>query len=192
MAKEIKVIQCPKCGSTQKVELKPDYFQCQNCNTGYFLDNNDININHNYNHTTPVNSPAPVTNTDRLKQMVWTAFVVLLVLFAIARWAVTCNTPNQPAGSVAGALSSQKEYNWWHQDALTYIVPSQKLISVVAGQRDYMGDNSEKLSGAYVSFYDLLQGKELKGQRLTNINSKSDGDYKMKSFANGDIYIYHY
>ncbi|RZK38211.1 MAG: hypothetical protein EOO90_23010 [Pedobacter sp.] len=43
MPKEIKAIQCPKCGATQKEELRPEYFRCQNCDTEYFLDNEWLN-----------------------------------------------------------------------------------------------------------------------------------------------------
>lgn len=58
MAKEIKVIKCPQCGSTAKTELKPDFYRCNNCHTEYFLDDNDvtINYNHNYNHNLPFNN----------------------------------------------------------------------------------------------------------------------------------------
>lgn len=45
MAKNIKAIKCPNCGSVKKTEMKPDYFVCKNCDTEYFLDNDDINVN---------------------------------------------------------------------------------------------------------------------------------------------------
>src|ERR1700748_2957999 len=59
MAKAIKVIQCPQCGSTQNTEIKPDFFRCSNCGTEYYLDNDYININYTYrNAPTPAASPA--------------------------------------------------------------------------------------------------------------------------------------
>lgn len=48
MAKNLKVIKCPNCGSVKKIEIKPDYFLCQNCDTEYVLDDDDININLNH------------------------------------------------------------------------------------------------------------------------------------------------
>lgn len=45
MAKQIKTIKCPQCGSVRKTEIKPDYFRCDGCTTEYFLDNDDINVN---------------------------------------------------------------------------------------------------------------------------------------------------
>lgn len=48
MAKTIKKIVCPQCGSNQVAETKKDHYQCMSCNTQFFLDNDDITINHNY------------------------------------------------------------------------------------------------------------------------------------------------
>lgn len=188
MAKEIKVIQCPKCGSSQKIELKPDYFQCQNCNTAYFLDNDDININYHYNHTTPVNTTTPNFGTGNLKKVAWSVFAVLMALFFIARWVATCNTPKQAEGS-AVSPSARQDFNWWHEDALAFIGTEQTPVLAIAGQRDYNGENRESKNGTYVSFYDLLSEKELKTQRLTSIDKKNDGDFKIKRFANGSMYI---
>lgn len=49
MAKTIKKIICPQCGSNEVVETKQDHYHCKSCNTQFFLDNDDITINHNYN-----------------------------------------------------------------------------------------------------------------------------------------------
>jgi len=57
MAKQIKAIQCPKCGSINKTEIKPDYYKCDSCSTEYFLDNDDINVNYNYNTQKPQLQP---------------------------------------------------------------------------------------------------------------------------------------
>ena len=45
MSKQLKVIECPKCGSTQNTEVRPGYYRCKDCNTAYFLDDDDINYN---------------------------------------------------------------------------------------------------------------------------------------------------
>ncbi|AMR33999.1 hypothetical protein A0256_22390 [Mucilaginibacter sp. PAMC 26640] len=59
MAKDIKAIQCPKCGSTFKQELKPDFYRCQNCQTEYFLDSDDTHIYHHHEQVPPLQSSAP-------------------------------------------------------------------------------------------------------------------------------------
>jgi hypothetical protein len=63
MAKDIKVIQCPKCGSTFKQEIKPDFYQCRNCQTEYFLDSDDLHVYHHHESAPPLQSSAPPGNT---------------------------------------------------------------------------------------------------------------------------------
>lgn len=58
MAKQIKIIKCPNCGSIQKTEIKPDHYRCENCHTEYFLDSDDINVNVTYD-----NRPTNLDNT---------------------------------------------------------------------------------------------------------------------------------
>ena len=48
MAKRIKVIKCPQCGSTKAKELRTDHYQCKSCYTEFFIDSDDINILHKY------------------------------------------------------------------------------------------------------------------------------------------------
>ncbi|KKX48921.1 hypothetical protein [Sphingobacterium sp. IITKGP-BTPF85] len=52
MAKQIKALKCPHCGSVKKQNIKEDHYICNNCGTEYFLDNDDINVNvkHQYGH----------------------------------------------------------------------------------------------------------------------------------------------
>ncbi|MFJ1327518.1 hypothetical protein [Capnocytophaga canimorsus] len=53
MAKRIKPIKCPQCGSTQATETKTDYYRCNSCQSEFFIDNDDININHRHTYDTP-------------------------------------------------------------------------------------------------------------------------------------------
>ena len=48
MTKRIKAVKCPQCGSTRAKELRPDYYKCSSCQTEFFIDSDDININHKY------------------------------------------------------------------------------------------------------------------------------------------------
>jgi len=63
MAKQLKAIQCPKCGSTQKVEIRPDTYRCDNCGTEYFLDTDDITIHVRQVPAAAPPRPAPVPPT---------------------------------------------------------------------------------------------------------------------------------
>ena len=58
MSKRIKVIKCPHCGSTKVKETRPDLLtKCEACSTDFFLDDDDININHRY--IAPQQHPLP-------------------------------------------------------------------------------------------------------------------------------------
>ncbi|WP_345953965.1 hypothetical protein [Mucilaginibacter sp. PAMB04168] len=62
MARDIKAIQCPKCGSIFKQEIKPEFYRCQNCQTEYFLDSDDTHVYHHHERAKPVQSSAPPVN----------------------------------------------------------------------------------------------------------------------------------
>lgn len=53
MAKRIKPIKCPQCGSTQATKTKTDHYRCNSCQSEFFIDSNDININHRHTYHIP-------------------------------------------------------------------------------------------------------------------------------------------
>ena len=65
MAKTIKTIKCPTCGSTKITETRQDYYKCYSCDVDFILDNDDININHR--HIT--NTTANTINYNDIKKM---------------------------------------------------------------------------------------------------------------------------
>ena len=184
MAKAIKAIQCPKCGSVNKVEIKPDFFRCSNCNTEYYLDNDDITINHNYNYSnTPYAPIQPPQHTKRVAAIVAGVAVAVLTLGIVMPLIF-----NKKTGSTAVQAIQQSNYRWWSKDDIVYIGSDQKPILVLLGQRDYIGSGHDNEKGKYAGFYDLLTMKELNLQRLSNIPEADIEDVKIRRFANGDIY----
>lgn len=83
MAKDIKAIQCPKCGSTFKQEVKPDFYKCQNCGTEYFLDSDDKHIYHHTERITPLQSSSPPFN-PRLPIFIVLGAIALMATVFIA------------------------------------------------------------------------------------------------------------
>jgi len=177
MAKEIKAIQCPKCGSTQKVETRQDYFKCLSCDTEYYLDNDDITITHNVNYATPSTPPSA---KKALKVVVAVFLFLMVTLFIITR-IFNSSAPVQ-------ANEEKEEYHWWDNDAVAYVGTDGKPIVAVMGQRDFMGSEHETKSGKYIVFYDLLSEKEIKSQRLENIPKAGSENVYFRAFENGDIY----
>ncbi len=79
MAKDIKAIKCPNCGSVNKKEIRPDASQCQNCGTDYYLDSDDRHIYHHHEQLPPTHSAYPKTINRKLVVYPLIAGVVLLV-----------------------------------------------------------------------------------------------------------------
>lgn len=79
MAKDIKAIACPRCGSVYKQELKPEFYKCQNCGTEYFLDSGDVHIYHHQEPSQPLASPA---RPDNKKTTVYTLLAAIIVIIA--------------------------------------------------------------------------------------------------------------
>lgn len=101
MAKQIKVIKCPHCGSIDKTTIKEDHFRCNACNTEYFLDNDDININYNYNNKELID--------NRTKKIILTAVAVIFGLFILTK--------------IIGVLFSGTKSNSSHETRSTYTTP---------------------------------------------------------------------
>ncbi|RYY19932.1 MAG: hypothetical protein EOP41_09410, partial [Sphingobacteriaceae bacterium] len=84
MAKDIKAIQCPHCGSVYKQELKPDFYKCQNCGTEYFLDSDDVHVYHHHERVPPTQSSAPPGNTKLPVYILIGAVVFIAVVYFTA------------------------------------------------------------------------------------------------------------
>ena len=83
MAKSIKAIECPKCGSTQKTAVRPDVFRCESCGTEYYLDNDDINVNYTVRQHAPASATPELTGTRRAVVVGAVAVASLLVVGGI-------------------------------------------------------------------------------------------------------------
>lgn len=181
MAKQIKAIKCPHCGSIGKTAVKEDHFICNSCNTEYFLDNDDININHNFNYQQPV---TPTPNLKKIALMVAAGIFAFFVILLLLPSPYRNRSNNYPVTEV------QKETFYWHyKDAKAYLSAEEKPIVLIFGNRSYMGTNKDdNKNGVYATFYDMLTGKELKTQKLENIPSTTFDNFSLKNFSNGDMY----
>lgn len=182
MAREIKVIQCPKCGSTQKVEIRADYYRCSNCDTEYFLDDDDITITHNitYNHAhtgnAPVKKPAAVIGI---------VFLFIIIGSLLAFW-LTFQSSNSP-DTVLGFEKPDTEYSWRDHDVVAFTNENGMPILIMFGQRDITtGDDTSK-SGKYAIYYDFLSGKEIKAERFEILKAERE-NFVFNTFENGDVY----
>ena len=48
MPKHIKALKCPQCGSTRATLIREDHYRCDSCSTEFFLDSDEITIQHKH------------------------------------------------------------------------------------------------------------------------------------------------
>ncbi|WP_133555774.1 hypothetical protein [Pedobacter duraquae] len=184
MAREIKAVQCPKCGSTKKVELRKDYFKCLNCDTEYYIENDDVTITHNVNYNN-----APLANNTPSKTPSIVVGILLLLFFS--GFIISQFFSSKPANQYSTSESptaSKEVFRWSDRDLTTYTDAAGKPVVVIFGQRDYDNDEQAKKSGKYIAFYDPLTEKEVKVERLPNIPTTDRDEVEFMNFSNGEIY----
>lgn len=181
MAKQIKVIKCPQCGSTQKTQLKDDYYQCNNCGTEYFLDNDDINVN--INHKV---SPTANVNTTKIVLGIVGGIVIL---FFLSLMVSLCRGPKKTTRSYGTYESARtpaatvEENPDAHEDSYSFsvlLVKDNKPVTFSVVERRYGERRSTKdeRDGLYYVFRDLSSGKLLKEKRIGEKPDRSDYKYK--------------
>ncbi|MCD0490586.1 hypothetical protein LPB86_20265 [Pedobacter sp. MC2016-14] len=191
MAKEIKVLKCPQCGSTAKTELKPDFFRCNNCQTEYYLDNDDvtINYNHNYNHR---NTPAfdeGNKKTVRIVSVLAGVFIMVIVIFNVLSGLLSSRPSVSTNNTVSESEDKQEEiFSNSRYNALPFLKPGDsKPTILVVEDRSYHSDPTKTRNGIYLTFYDV----ELKklGEEKIGDDDMSGTDVKWRTFSDGNIYI---
>ncbi|QIQ20256.1 hypothetical protein [Zophobihabitans entericus] len=181
MAKQIKVIKCPNCGSVQKTEIKEDHYRCDNCNTDYFLDNDDINININQSetkkHTIASNSTAKTIGIA-----VGAAVIALIVVFAFlpskpTRTTVTVVTPTvrtttPPTQTTQTPSTTPQQVK---PPVIKYSTTYPYCDTVIDGDRVYMLAIEQrsayewKEDKYYFMIYDLLNEKVIKENPISDV-----------------------
>jgi len=185
MPKEIKAIQCPKCGSTQQEELRPEYFRCQNCDTEYILDDDDININHNISYSSGIESA-----TTSPQKIIMT-IVVLVIFIALAGIILPLLFSSKRADSNSTHLPisvDSNAYRWGDREVIAFENRADNLIIAIIGYREYEFDENKQKTANYIAFYDANTGKELSKQRLVKLPQERLNNAAFRRFQNGDIY----
>lgn len=181
MAKTIKAIICPNCGSNQKTEIKPDYFVCESCQTEYYLDSDDIHIIHTNNPAQK--SPAPqnpnFSKNARIFGLVL-SFLVLFLLFSNV-FSSSSNSSTIPTASAQADLDDE--------EMVVSATKNNELLFVTVGIE--RTGNYENRKEKAVVYYDNPEGKNVKKQEL-NLSipkNKASSPFEIKYFSNGDCYI---
>jgi hypothetical protein len=157
MAKTIRPIRCPQCGSPQNTPLGPDLFRCTACQTEYYLDSDDVTINvqHHYSPAPPPVARLPLSWGQQvaigLCGLVGVGAVVWIVLLIAQP-----RQPYQAAGVVAQPISYVT--NYVYADA-----QRQPVYVTLRTQAPRWGSDSVTL---YADFFDPRTGKLRHEQEL--------------------------
>lgn len=192
MAKEIKAIKCPNCGSVSKTEIKPDYFICNSCQTEYFLDSNDVNINYNHNY----NNANNLSNTNPKALKVVGIVVACIFGFIVLTNIVSAifsrkSNPSHAVYSTSTGATTDEDQGFYasRYTNLPFLRPSNKQpIVLMLENRDYKSGQKESEDGTYLAFYDPIKKELLAAEKVSN-KRLSSADFKFKKFSDGNIYM---
>lgn len=173
MAKKIKVILCPQCGSGQQSEIKQDHYKCGSCGTEYFLDNDDINVNVRHQYTR--NEPKPADPAMVKKVLIGAIGIVLVFIILII---------------ISNSDSSTSVINESVHDSFsgsTMAHSSSKPIALSLSKKTFRKgyqDTEDSRNGYYFSFYDLENNATIKDTKLENISftTSSSDHFKARYF----------
>ena len=192
MAKEIKAIKCPQCSSTAKTEIKPDIYRCNNCQTEYFLDNDDVTVNYNHNHNHNTNAQKPILDPKQAKNLI-IGIVVVVVGIILINVLINIFTPSDHNSTVVSAVAEeQKEKPIPFVDEkitnYTFSKPSTEepvVMSVI--HREYKDSADFQKTGIYFLFYDPVQKKLVKEMKLDK--GMAGTKFKFRTFSDGNDYV---
>lgn len=183
MAKKIKAIKCPQCGSTKQKKLDNEHFECLNCGSNYILDSDDITINHNYNYNNDNTLATPVN-----KKVLGIVFsVAFLVLLGLGLSGVFSRNNSDPVSVVFNKIS------WQNETVSQVFTDKNEIIKLFivgtagAGKSNTDDKNNKKL---YWSVYNVSSGKTEQIEHFTNIGENfSKEDIVLKSLNDGSVYF---
>jgi hypothetical protein len=192
MAKTLRPILCPQCGSPAKTTLGPDLYRCNACQTEYYLDSDDVTVHVRHHYAAPPPKPAPTA------ARYWVASVVLLLALGALAWLYfLAFRPRQPGFVAASSVTADsiqatlQRPRWMLAHSVLLPGVGQRPVLVVAGDYRGLSDNSPETPT--VICYDATTGAPLKKVVLPG-KSASSGltDLHLKQLSNGDTYVlYH-
>nr|WP_288812260.1 hypothetical protein [uncultured Sphingobacterium sp.] len=193
MAKSIKAIKCPHCGSIKVSTIRPDYYKCDSCGTEFFLDSDDININHNYNY--------PRNNSDQYKALRIVLFAVvgfIALMFIIGVLSSIFSKKPERTHSTYSAPKTASEpeeavtFEWNYASNELFLDKNNKAHIVLVGnvRNSKARFNDNKDNKVYIGLFDPKTGKKQWVKPLMETAVElSSSDVKLSIFEDRHLYI---
>lgn len=187
MAKKIKAIKCPSCGSVKITELKSDYYKCNSCGTEFFLDSDDININYNYNR--PQNS----VTARKIAVFGAVGFLLLFIVPRIIRGIFSSkarhDTRVESRYTEPSPMNEEKNYFW--ANALCQLqlkndgTPYLAIVGQIKDRKS--GDTAEDT--VYAGLYDAATLKKKWVKEMSGVQVSTGDDFRMQALDDNHLYI---
>lgn len=187
MAKQIKVIKCPQCGSSQQAKIEQDHYKCASCGTVYFLDNDDININVNHRRSTDIDPRA----LKVIKSIGIGAVILVIVLTVVS----TCSSlfRGKNNHTVVYTAPPQVEKNnedkfyEYYRSRYAFETSNKSLVVFTISERSYVHlPKADPKNGYYATFRELESDKILKEKKL-DIDKFDSAS--LRTFRDGNTYV---
>ena len=177
---EIKAIQCPKCGSTQKTETQPNRFRCDSCGPEYVLDDGKTTI-------VQQNFAAPV-QPSKNKFLFLGLAGAGMALFIIIAVIVSSSSGSSYHPADIPVATGLPDHRWDWSKSFLFTTADKKAVLLSLGTRiaDHTGSTAEETG--YAVFADAVTGKKLRSVKMPHIDN-SQSPVRIQEFSNGDIYI---
>ena len=104
MARDIKAIQCPKCGSTSKHQVKEEFYQCEYCGTEYFLDSDDQHIYHHHQQVA-TSAVRRLSSGSKLPAYIFAGLIIFISAFYLILL-----QPKNKSGNVYSTYKPARSY----------------------------------------------------------------------------------
>lgn len=197
MAKQIKIIKCPNCSSIEKTEVKPDYYRCENCNTEYFLDSDDININikhHGTKESSPFRHPMLKLIGASLITTIIVTFITILLkdkpstppsietIRNVQNNLPSNTTTPQNSENVIKAASYSKKNIYCSMEN----VADKLYVISLQSRKDNLSANQY-----YFVAHELLENKQIQEQKITDIisNKSNLAEWNIEDFSTDKTYF---
>ena len=181
MSKRIKVIKCPHCGSTKVKETRPDYYQCEACSTDFFLDNDDININHRY--IAPGNDLLNGINVKYLA-IIGAILGFMIIPFIISTCFRSAHSVDPIFNSTANNEPEIEEHFNFNK-LIPFVTKDGRAVVAVFGVYS-RGDYKKKITENQIRIYDLRKDDPIKTTQLPIDKIK---DVEGRTFEDGSVNI---
>jgi len=190
MAKNIKAIKCPHCGSVQKTVVSEHVYRCNSCHTEYFLDDDDINININHSHHNPVGNAAPNpfgNDPAKAKKVLIGVALVIGFMFLMGMFTLFSGSDSSPSTNY---VKEKAEYRYNENYVYANTANGQPVLLRFAQEQLVGEDRNYDFVNIYALFINPVTKDEIKRQILFK-RARRLGDHsaRFEELSNGDIYI---